>query len=184
MIIKKHSLSPLVKQSLIVLAFLALTAYHGNATAANVPADRAGGVRKTSQLRTRVWVEKRAHKVNVDSNGVILEGYDVVAYFTQQKPSKGSPKYQTTYEGAIYYFSSAEHLAAFKKNPSKYAPQFGGFCANSVKNMKLVDSDPTVFFIVRGKLYVCSSPEAAKEFRAHEDEDIVTANRNWYQLRD
>ena len=181
---KKHSLSPLVKQSLIVLALLALTAYHGNATAANVPSDRAGGARKTSQLRTRVWVEKRAHKVNVDSNGIILKGYDVVAYFTQSKPVKGNPKYQTTYQGATYYFSSAADLATFKNNPSKYAPQYGGFCANNVKNMKLVDSDPTVFFIVKGKLYVCSSSEAAKEFRAHEDEDIVTANRNWYQLRD
>jgi hypothetical protein len=44
------------------------------------------------------------------------------------------------------------------------------------------DSDPTVFFIVKGKLYVCSSPAAEREFRAHEDEDIVTANRNWEQL--
>jgi hypothetical protein len=58
----------------------------------------------------------------------------------------------------------------------------GGFCANGVKNKKLVDSDPTVYFIVKGKLYVCASPEAEKEFRVHEDEDIVTANRNWEQL--
>ena len=44
------------------------------------------------------------------------------------------------------------------------------------------DIDPTVFFIVKGKLYLCESPAAEKEFRAHEDEDIITANRNWYQL--
>jgi hypothetical protein len=48
-----------------------------------------------------------------------------------------------------------------------------------VKNNTLVDADPTVFFIIKGKLYVCASPADAKEFRAHEDEDIITANRNW-----
>ena len=132
----------------------------------------------------RVWVEKGTHKVNVDSSGVILKGYDPVAYFVQNKAVKGSSKYRSTYLGATYYFSSAADLATFKENPSKYVPQYGGFCANGVKNKKLDDSDPTVFFIVKGKLYVCASPAAEKEFRAHEDEDIVTANRNWWQLRD
>ena len=61
-------------------------------------------------------------------------------------------------------------------------PQYGGFCANGVKNNRLVDADPTVFFIVKGELYVCESRAAEKEFRANEDEDIVTANRNWHQL--
>jgi YHS domain-containing protein len=65
----------------------------------------------------------------------------VVAYFTQGKAIKGSSNYQTTYEGAIYHFSSAGDLTAFTKNPSKYAPQYGAFCANGVKNKRLVDSD-------------------------------------------
>ena len=67
----------------------------------------------------RVWVEKGSRKVNVDSNGVILKGYDTVAYFTQKKAVKGSSKYESTYQGAIYYFSSAADLATFKRNPSK-----------------------------------------------------------------
>jgi YHS domain-containing protein len=67
----------------------------------------------------RVWVEKSARRVNVDSNGVILKGYDVVAYSTQDKAIKGSSNYQTTYEGAIYYFSSSPDQTAFNKNPSK-----------------------------------------------------------------
>jgi YHS domain-containing protein len=118
----------------------------------------------------------------VDSRGVILKGYDPVAYFTQNKAVKGSSKYQSTYQGATYYFSSAADLVTFKRNPSKYVPRYGGLCANAVKNNTLIDADPTVFFILKGKLYVCESPAAEKEFRAHEDEDIITANRNWYQL--
>ncbi|HET9375971.1 MAG TPA: YHS domain-containing (seleno)protein, partial [Chthoniobacterales bacterium] len=141
-----------------------------------------GNLRSFSLEGTRVWVEKGVRKVNVDSKGVILKGYDVVAYFAQKKAVKGKAKYQSSYQGATYYFSSAADLATFKKNPSKYVPQYGGFCANGVKNKRLVDSDPNVFFIVKGKLYVCASPAAESEFRAHEDEDIVAANRNWEQL--
>jgi hypothetical protein len=50
--------------------------------------------------------------------------------------------------------------------------------------MKLADGDPTVYFILKGKLYVCSSPQAEKEFRSNEEEDVVTANRNWWQMID
>lgn len=60
--------------------------------------------------------------------------------------------------------------------------QYGGFCTNGVKNGKLTDVDPTMFFIVNRKLYVCESSTAMQNFRAHEDEDIVPANRNWLQL--
>ena len=171
---------PMMKQSLIMLALVAVAASQGSAIAANSiskPVDF-----KNSQLKVTVWAEKGTKKVNVDSNGVILKGYDPVAYFTQNKAVKGDPKYQTTHEGATYYFSSAADLATFKKNPSHYAPQFGGYCANGVKNKALHDSDPTVFFIAKGKLYVCESQAAEKEVRSHEDEDVVTAERNWYQL--
>ena len=171
-----------MKHKLMVLAFCVAAAHISSGTVVHVPSDRVGGDLKTSHLGMRVWVEKGAHKVNVDSKGVILKGYDAVAYFAQNKAVKGSSKYQSTYQGAIYYFSSAADLASFKKNPAKYVPQYGGFCANGVKNKRLSDSDPTVFFIVKGKLYVCASPAAEKEFRANEDEDIVTANRNWEQL--
>jgi YHS domain-containing protein len=172
-----------MKNSLIAFALCALAAHTSSGTVVHVSSDRVGGTLGNSHSESlRVWVEKSVRKVNVDSKGVILKGYDVVAYFAQNKAVKGSPKYQSSYQGAIYYFSSAADLATFKKNPSKYAPQYGGFCANGVKNKQLVDSDPTVFFIVKGKLYVCASPAAESEFRAHEDEDIVTANRNWEQL--
>jgi hypothetical protein len=48
-----------------------------------------------------------------------------------------------------------------------------------VRLKQLVDSDPTVFFIVNEKLYLCSSPAAEKEFRSHEEENIKKANQIW-----
>jgi YHS domain-containing protein len=175
-------LQPAFKLSVMVAALIALSAHRNAAAPINSQSDRAITVSKALHPQMQVWAERRAGKVNVDSNGVILKGYDPVGYFTQKKAVKGDPKYQTKYQGAIYYFSSAANLATFKKNPSKYAPQFGAFCANGVRNKQLNDSDPNVFFIVKGKLYVCASPAAEKEFRANEDEDIVAANKAWQEL--
>jgi YHS domain-containing protein len=135
-------------------------------------------VRHVLYRELQVWLEKGQYKLNVDGKGVILNGYDVVAYFTEKQAVKGDPKYQASYQGAIYYFGSAKDLAIFKNNPSKYVPQYGGFCANSIKNRKAVAADPTVFFVVKGKLYVCSSPEAEKEFRANEKENIKKADQS------
>jgi YHS domain-containing protein len=73
-------------------------------------------------------------------------------------------------------------LATFKKDPSKYVPQYGGFCANGVLNNKLADSDPTVFFIANGKLYFFASPAAKKEFHVHSLEHVIKAQHNWYQM--
>jgi len=132
-----------------------------------------------SPVSTQVRLEQSQQRLNVDSNGVILKGYDVVAYFSPHKAIKGSPKYQTSYGGAIYYFSSAGNLAAFKANPSKYVPQFGGYCANGVKSKRLLDTDPTAFFVTNGKLYVCHSHAEEGQFRSNEKENLRKAYENW-----
>src|SRR5688572_31799065 len=60
---------------------------------------------------------------NTNENGVILDGYDPVAFFTDNKPVKGDAQFQFTYDKAIYYFASRAHLDLFKANPEKYKPQ-------------------------------------------------------------
>jgi|ERR1700678_895115 YHS domain-containing protein len=169
------------RRGLLVFSLWALTSYQSHAAPTNLPSYPASADLKTAPLRTRVWLEKGAHKLNLDSHGVILKGYDPVAYFIQNKAVKGTPKYETNYQGATYYFSSAANLATFKRNPFKYAPQYGGFCANGMKDRHADDIDPTVFFIIKGKLYVCASPEAEKEFRSDAPQNINKADQNWDQ---
>ncbi len=65
--------------------------------------------------------------VNVDENGIAIKGYDSVAYFTQGRPVKGLEKFQLEWNQAKWLFSSEQHLALFKENPAKYAPQYGGY---------------------------------------------------------
>jgi len=121
-------------------------------------------------------------KVNVDQSGVILHGYDAVAYFKQNRPLQGNIAYKSTYQGATYLFASAANKAEFDKNPAKYAPQYGGYCAYSLLKGRLADIDPNNFVIYKGKLYVCTTAKALRSFEAHEKEDVVKDNRNWRQM--
>src|SRR5260370_10054963 len=63
------------------------------------------------------------------SKGIAIKGYDTVAYFEQSKAVKGSPNFEHTWNGAKWLFATAAHRDAFAKDPERYAPQYGGFCA-------------------------------------------------------
>lgn len=132
-----------------------------------------------AQAETSGHKKTKKPLLNVDQNGVILKGYDAVAYFKQKKPVKGDPKYASKYEGATYYFASAEDKADFDKAPAKYAPQYGGFCANSMSKRRIGDIDPNAFLIYNGKLYVCTSQTGLKEFSSKPEENIKAADKNW-----
>lgn len=121
-------------------------------------------------------------KMNVDSHGVTLKGYDPVAYFTLHQAVKGKESTSSSFSGAIYHFASASNKSVFDKNPSRYVPQYGAYCANYVRKGELRDTNPTVFFIYKDKLYVCSAADEAKEFRKNIEENINNADRNWRQL--
>jgi YHS domain-containing protein len=118
-------------------------------------------------------------KVNVDEKGVILKGYDAVAYFKQGKAVKGDPKYSSTYGGATYYFASASDKQEFDKSPAKYKPQYGGYCADAMKKGLFHDIDPNQFFVYKGKLYVCTGTEQIKDFESAPDSNIKKADKKW-----
>jgi YHS domain-containing protein len=63
---------------------------------------------------------------------IALKGYDPVAYFTDERPTIGDPQYQYEWDGAVYRFASAQHLALFKADPDHYLPQYNNWCAASV----------------------------------------------------
>jgi YHS domain-containing protein len=122
-------------------------------------------------------------KVNLDSQGIILMGYDVVAYFKQRKPVKGNPAIQSTYQGATYLFASLADKADFDKDSAKYVPQYGGFCAYGVASGVLADLDgPDAFAVYKGKLYLCGNEGALKGFKSDIDSNIGKADTNWRKL--
>jgi YHS domain-containing protein len=122
-------------------------------------------------------------KVNVNSQGVILKGYDAVAYFKQLgKPVKGNPEIKSSYKGATYLFASAENKADFDKETAKYAPQYGGFCAYAVTIGVLADIEGSDGFVYKGKLYVCGNRDAGTSFITDLDNNIEKADMNWQKL--
>lgn len=88
-------------------------------------------------------------------NGVAIQGYDPVAYFKMNKAVQGNKNLAVYFQGATYYFSSEENKNDFKANPSKYEPQYGGWCAYAMGSTgEKVEIDPETFKIVNGKLYL------------------------------
>jgi YHS domain-containing protein len=122
-------------------------------------------------------------KVNVDDQGIILNGYDAVAYFRQGKPVKGNSANESTYQGATYLFASSADKVDFDKNPAKYAPRYGAFCSFGVANGVLTDiGGPDAFIVYKGKLYLCGDEGALKEFKSDIDSNIEKADKNWLNL--
>ncbi len=61
--------------------------------------------------------------VNVaGASGIALDGYDPVAFFTDNKPMNGDPAISSTHRGATYFFASKEHKVKFEADPQKYVP--------------------------------------------------------------
>lgn len=97
---------------------------------------------------------KRIEQYNLE-NKVAIQGYDPVGYFTQGKAIKGKKELTTSYQGVVYKFSSSENKEVFLKNPSKYEPQYGGWCAYAMGSAgEKVEINPETFKIIDGKLYL------------------------------
>ena len=116
---------------------------------------------------------------NVDGGGIALQGYDPVAFFTDNRPVKGAQQFQTKYQGATYYFASAEHKATFEKEPAKYEPQFGGFCAYGASRGKTVPIKIEAWQIVNGRLLMQYDLDVKGKFNDDPQGNLQKADQNW-----
>ena len=92
------------------------------------------------------------HSYNLPSSGVAIDGYCPVAYFAVNKPVKGKPQYASTYNEVTYHFVNADAKKSFDKEPEKYIPAYGGWCAFGMSVQDKFPIDPLNFEIVNGKL--------------------------------
>lgn len=130
-------------------------------------------------LREPVFNATEGYLVNLDEKGVIIQGYDPVAYFTDNKPVKGEEKFSYKYHGGIYWFVSEEHENLFKNDPEKYIPQYGAFCGYAVSIGKLRPVDPTIYQIENGRLILQHTKEAYDLFNEELSSSIIKADMNW-----
>jgi len=123
-------------------------------------------------------------EMNTDATGVVLHGYDPVAYFTEGKPVAGDEQFTAEYGGGKYLFSTTANRDAFVANPAKFAPQYGGYCAFGVAMGHKFDVDPGSFKIVDGKLYLNLNPQVLKKWSADTAGFIQKSEANWPKLRE
>jgi YHS domain-containing protein len=122
--------------------------------------------------------------VNVDRSGIGISGYDPVAYFTDGKAEKGLPQFSSTADGVTYLFATSDHKATFDSSPSKYEPQFGGFCAYGLSRGSLIEIDPSAFQIVNGRLLLQYSKAVMNKFNKDAVTNLQKADQNWPILLD
>jgi YHS domain-containing protein len=112
-------------------------------------------------------------------SGQALEGYDPVAYFNASAAERGKAEFSYQWQGAQWRFTSAANRAAFIAEPSRYAPQYGNYCAYAVSRGTTARGDPNHWAIVDGKLYVNNNRFAQQLWNENRPGIISAGDLNW-----
>lgn len=130
-------------------------------------------------------VQLRKSQFNLN-DGIAIKGYDPVSYFNQHKAVRGRKELAVYAQGVTYYFSSLENKEAFKSNPARYEPQYGGWCAYAMgKDGSKVEIDPDTFKIIDGKLYLYYNKffnNTLKSWNKDEANLKTQADANWQKF--
>jgi YHS domain-containing protein len=113
------------------------------------------------------------------ANRLMLKGFDVVAYWTQNRHQMGSRQFASSFEGVDFWFASAEHKALFDKEPKKYLPEYGGYCANGIVYGIPWGGDGDSWRMLDGKLYIFGGVGSREGFLLDVPGNIKLANRYW-----
>ncbi len=114
-----------------------------------------------------------------ETNGVAIDGFDPVAYLTEQKAIKGSAEFSNVYKDSTFHFKSAANRDAFIANPEKFAPQYAGYCAFGVSRGYKAATTPDAFTVVDGKLYLNYNAEVKTMWAKDMPGYIGKADSNW-----
>jgi YHS domain-containing protein len=114
---------------------------------------------------------------------VAIKGYDPVAYFVDGRAVEGNEQYSHRWLGATWHFASAEHRDLFAKDPSRYAPQYGGYCADGVSfGTVTTNVDPRAWRIIDGKLYISYDPGAAAGMETNKAK-VPDSQKHWADVQ-
>lgn len=139
-----------------------------------------------SMEKVQAQTSNRQHIFNLSSKHIAIGGYDAVAYFKQGQPIKGKASLAVSHEGVVYHFSSLQNKSSFLETPSKYEPQYGGWCAYAMgATGEKVAVDPETFKIVNGKLFLFYNKYLNNTLKSwNKDEKALNARAdiNWKKI--
>jgi hypothetical protein len=113
---------------------------------------------------------------------VAIQGFDSVEYFKDAKALQGSESFVSHWHNMAWLFLNKENMDLFAANPEKYAPQYDGYCAWAMSEAVISPSDPEIWKIVNGKLYLLCSQSAYEKWIKDIQRNIQKADEIWKEL--
>lgn len=147
-----------------------------------------GHIMLAAEAETKKQISDAQKKHYNHKKFVAAGGYDVVAYFQAGKGTSGKKSLSYKYGALTYYFSNEKNRQLFIKNPQKYEPQYGGWCAYAMAvSGDKVKINPKTFKIHDGKLYLFYNAliggNTLKKWNRGDDKiQIDQANKYWKNL--
>jgi YHS domain-containing protein len=114
--------------------------------------------------------------------GVEIAGYCPVAYVAANKPVKGVAEHAVVQDGVTYWFVNADAKAAYEATPEKFEVKYKGWCATGLSMGKKIPSDPAVFAVHAGKVYLFSNTDARDAFLQSPDTMVSAADTQWSSM--
>ena len=112
-------------------------------------------------------------------NGIAINGFDPVAYFTQGMPVAGDPGISSDWQGAKLLFASADNKAMYDADPEKFSPRYGGYCAYAVSKGATAPTDPNAWTVHEDRLYLNFSVDVRSIWQEDIPGNIERADANW-----
>jgi YHS domain-containing protein len=110
---------------------------------------------------------------------LMLKGFDVVSYFTQNKHAMGDSQIKSVYKGVTFQFASTENKTLFDASPEKYLPEFGGYCANGIVYGIPWGGDADTWVMSEGKLYIFGGAGSRDAFLLDVPANKALAEKYW-----
>ena len=114
-----------------------------------------------------------------DDARVMLKGADVEAYFTQNRYVQGQPQIKSVYQDVTFRFATAENKVLFDRDPKKYQPEYGGYCANGISYGIPWGGDADRFKMIGGKLYMFGGQGSLDGWNIDEKRNLDLAEKYW-----
>jgi enamine deaminase RidA (YjgF/YER057c/UK114 family) len=145
------------------------------------------GMRRSTKLLAMLCAAFLARTAWADEPKLSISGYDPVSYFTDGKPAQGKPEFEYLWHRLRWRFVNPEHRDLFTRDPSRYSPQYDGYCAMGMTENEAAHKDtidPEAWAIVDGKLYLTHNRFAMQLWRENAEEHIRQGDQNWEAVKD
>lgn len=116
------------------------------------------------------------------ADGLAIGGMDPLGYVREGRAVAGQAAFALMWKDAVWHFATAANRDLFEMNPKAHAPQYGGYCAYALAQGALTASDPEVFTVLGGRIYLNESAAIRDRWLADAAMHIETADARWPEI--